>query len=241
MGWKSRALAFVDMHANPAAMTMPDIRILSRVLPFAAYMLFLAIEGGIGMLLPDFDPRLLYPVKVGAVALLLWFYRAQYVELFVRPDIRWVGLISPAVGALVFVLWINLDGDWLDMGGGTGFSPIDDAGGIRWELALPRLFGAALVVPVMEELFWRSFLLRWIDRHDFLAMEPARLTLRAIIIASVLFGLEHTLWFAGIIAGLAYAWLYRASGTLWAPIMAHAVTNLMLGVWVLQTGSWNFW
>lgn len=220
---------------------MPDIRVTARVLPFAAYMLFLVIEGNIDSLLPGFDPRLLYPVKVGTVAVLLWYYRSRYVELFIRPDIRWVGVISPALGAVVFVLWINLNGGWLDLGGGTGFAPLDDAGGIRWELALPRLAGAALVVPLMEELFWRSFLLRWIDKHDFLAHEPIRISLRAILIASVLFGLEHTLWFAGIVAGLAYAWLYRASGNLWAPVVSHAVTNLMLGIWVLTTGAWSFW
>jgi CAAX prenyl protease-like protein len=221
-------------------MSLTDVRVLSRVLPFALYMAFLAIEGNAATLLPDLDGRWLYPVKVGAVALLLWAYRAHYSELFQRPDVRWVGLISPALGALVFVLWINLEGGWLDLGGGAGFDPRDGAA-IRWELALPRLAGAALVVPIMEELFWRSFLLRWIDKPDFLALEPARLSLRALLIASVLFGLEHTLWFAGILAGLAYGWLYRASGNLWAPIAAHATTNLLLGVWVLSTGSWRFW
>lgn len=222
-------------------MTWTDVRVVSRVAPFAAYMLFLAIEGGVGEVWPDFDPRLLYPLKVGVVAALLWYFRAQYVELFQRPDWRWTALAGPAVGALVFVLWINLDGGWMNLGGGTGYAPLDDAGAIRWELALPRLVGAALVVPLMEELFWRSFLLRWIDKHDFIALEPARLTLRAILVSSVLFGLEHTLWFAGIIAGLAYAWLYRASGNLWPSIVAHGVTNLMLGVWILATGAWSFW
>lgn len=220
---------------------MPDIRVIARVSPFAAYMLFLIVEGNIDSVLPSFDPRFLYPVKVGTVALLLWLFRSRYVELFKWPDVRWVGLIAPALGAVVFLLWINLSGGWLDMGGGTGFAPLDDAGAIRWELALPRLAGAALVVPLMEELFWRSFLLRWIDRHDFLALEPVKISVRAILIASVLFGLEHTLWFAGIVAGLAYAWLYRASGNLWAPIVSHAVTNLMLGIWVLMTGAWSFW
>ena len=210
-------------------MSLTDVRVLSRVLPFALYMAFLAIEGNVAALLPDLDGRWLYPVKVGAVALLLWAYRAHYSELFQRPDARWV------------VLWINLEGGWLDLGGGAGFDPRDGGGAIRWELALPRLAGAALVVPIMEELFWRSFLLRWIDKPDFLALEPARLSLRALLIASVLFGLEHTLWFAGILAGLAYGWLYRASGNLWAPIAAHATTNLLLGVWVLSTGSWRFW
>ncbi len=222
-------------------MTWTDVRVVSRVAPFAAYIVFLAIEGGVDKVWPDFDSRLLYPLKVGVVAALLWYFRAQYLELFQRPDWRWMALAAPAVGALVFVLWINLDGGWLNLGGGTGYAPLDDAGAIRLELALPRLAGAALVVPLMEELFWRSFLMRWIDKHDFIALEPARVTLQAVLVSSVLFGLEHTLWFAGILAGLAYAWLYRASGNLWPPIVAHGVTNLMLGVWVLATGAWTFW
>lgn len=218
-----------------------DVRILARALPFGLYLAFLALEGQIATLLPGLDPRWLYPLKVGSVAVLLWYYRAHYRELLVRPDLRWVGLISPLLGAVVFVLWINLDFGWLNLGGGTGYDPRDAAGAIQWQLALPRLLGAALVVPLMEELFWRSFLLRWIDKHDFLDHEPARITLRALLIASVLFGVEHTLWFAGILAGLAYGWLYRASGNLWAPIVAHATTNLMLGVWVLATRTWDHW
>ena len=220
---------------------MTDIRILSRVLPFAVYMAFLAIEGAVAAQWPGHDGRWIYPVKVGAVTLLLWLYRQQYRELCVRPDARWVGMVAPALGAVVFVLWINLDAGWLSLGGGPGYDPRDAGGAIRWDLALPRMAGAALVVPVMEELFWRSFLLRWIDKPDFLALEPMRITLRALLIASALFGLEHNLWLAGIVAGLAYGWLYRASGNLWAPVVAHATTNLMLGVWVLSTASWSFW
>jgi hypothetical protein len=106
---------------------------------------------------------------------------------------------------------------------------------------LLRLAGAALVVPLMEELFWRSFLLRWVQSQQFLDLAPVQIGLRAILISSVLFGLEHNLWLAGIVAGLAYAWLYRASGNLWPPIIAHAITNLILGVWVLSTGNWQFW
>jgi CAAX prenyl protease-like protein len=222
-------------------MSLTDVRVLSRALPFALYMVFLAIEGGAASVLPGLDPRWLYPVKVAGVAALLWVYRRHYRELFQRPDSRWVGLVAPALGVAVFILWINLDAAWLTLGGGGGFDPRDAGGAPRWELVLPRLAGAAIVVPIMEELFWRSFLLRWIDRPDFLALEPARISLRALLIAGVLFGLEHTLWFAGILAGLAYGWLYRASGNLWAPIAAHATTNLLLGLWVLSTGSWSFW
>jgi CAAX protease family protein len=103
------------------------------------------------------------------------------------------------------------------------------------------LAGAVLVVPVMEELFWRSFAMRWIQDHDFLAVPPSRVGLKALGIGAVLFGLEHHLWFAGILAGLAYGWLYLRTGNLWVPILSHAVTNGLLGAWVLYTRSWEFW
>lgn len=219
---------------------LTEPRVLARVLPFAVYMAFLVVEGLAASNWPELDARWIYPVKVGAVALVLWHYRAEYRELLARPDPRWAVLVAPLLGIAVFVLWINLDIGWLNLGGGAGFDPRDD-GAVRWDLALLRLAGAALVVPLMEELFWRSFLLRWIDQADFQALEPARISLRALLISSLLFGLEHTLWFAGILAGLAYGWLYRASGNLWAPIVSHATTNLLLGIWVLHTGAWIFW
>ena len=58
---------------------------------------------------------------------------------------------------------------------------------------------------------------------------------------SVLFATEHRLWFAGLLAGLAYGWLYKRSGNLWVPIVAHALTNALLAAYVLATGSWSFW
>lgn len=218
-----------------------DVQIWARVLPFALYMVFLAIEGLVADNVPGVDVRWLYPVKIIAVIGALWYYRAVYTELAIRPNGYWVGLAAPLLGVIVFVLWINLDHGWMSIGGGAGFDPRNDAGAFDWPLVLTRLAGAALVVPLMEELFWRSFLLRWIQEQHFLALEPVQIGLRAILISSVLFGLEHSLWLAGIVAGLAYAWLYRASGNLWAPIIAHAVTNLVLGLWVLNTGQWQFW
>jgi CAAX prenyl protease-like protein len=93
----------------------------------------------------------------------------------------------------------------------------------------------------MEELFWRSFLMRWVASPDFETVEPARAGLKAFIITVVLFGFEHNLWLAGIVAGIAYTLLYMRYRTLWSPILAHAVTNGLLGLWVVHTGSWAFW
>jgi hypothetical protein len=213
---------------------------IARVVPFALYMAFLAVEQGARAWGGDFDVRWLYPAKVVLVALALWYFRGEYRELSARPATKPL-LVSLLLGGLVFVLWINLDQGWLNLGGAAGFDPRTSAGALNWPLVFFRLAGASLVVPLMEELFWRSFLLRWIERQDFLSVAAGEIGLRAILISSLLFGVEHTLWFAGILAGLAYAWLYRTFNTLWAPIAAHATTNLMLGIWVLYAGAWQFW
>jgi CAAX prenyl protease-like protein len=93
----------------------------------------------------------------------------------------------------------------------------------------------------MEELFWRSFLMRWLQRPDFLTLAPQAVGLRAIMLATFVFVLAHTLWLAAAIAGLAYAWLYIRTGRLWVAVIAHAVTNGVLGIWVVATGNWAFW
>jgi CAAX prenyl protease-like protein len=181
-------------------------------------------------------------VQVGLVVLVLAAFWSRYDELTGAsvPGPRDVAL-AVGLGLAVFVLWINLDFAPLVIGaGGDGFDP-RDGGVVRWDLALTRLAGATLVVPVMEELFWRSFILRWLQKADFLRVAPASVGLKALMIASVVFALEHHLWLAGLLAGLAYGWLYIRTGNLWVPIVAHAVTNALLGGWVLRNGAWGFW
>lgn len=209
-----------------------------RVVPFALYILFLAVGGQIS----GIDTRWLYPVQVGLVALAIVVFRRHYTEFRV-PGAMSAGhaALAGAVGLAVFVLWIWLDLPWMVVGeGGTGYDPRDD-GRINVVLVTIRILGAAVVVPIMEELFWRSFVMRWIDKPDFLSLSPTAVTLKGLLLSSVVFGFEHHLWFAGIVAGLAYGWLYRFTGNLWVPVIAHAVTNGVLGAWVLYTGAWQFW
>jgi CAAX prenyl protease-like protein len=214
--------------------------IFARILPFVLFLGFIALANGFETWGGNWDSRWLYPIKVVAVAAVLAFFWKHYEEL--RMPVNASMLVqSVLVGLVVFVLWINLDQGWLDLGGGPGYDPRLPDGSLNWTLVVFRLAGAALVVPVMEELFWRSFLMRWIDRHDFLGLPVAQASVKAVLVSSVLFGLEHTLWFAGILAGLAYALLYRKQGSLWAPIVAHATTNFTLGIWVLYAGAWQFW
>ncbi|MFN3716192.1 MAG: CAAX prenyl protease-related protein [Thiobacillus sp.] len=216
--------------------------ILVRVLPFALYIVLLAVEGFLPDLAPEFDVRWLYPVKAGLVALALAVLWRHYTELKTWGVSGVNLLLSLAVGIVVLVLWVNLDAGWMLMGAmGEGFDPRSGTGEIDWLLVAFRIAGAALVVPLMEELFWRSFLQRWVQQPDFLALDPARTGIKALLIASALFAVEHVQWFAGLIAGLAYGWLYIRTRSLWAPILAHAVTNGGLGAYVVFTGDWRFW
>ncbi|MDP1924949.1 MAG: CAAX prenyl protease-related protein [Thiobacillus sp.] len=215
--------------------------IFVRSLPFGLYIVLLVLEGLLPDWLPDFDVRWLYPVKAGLVALALVVLWRYYTELKTRLPLKHV-VLSVGVGVVVLVLWVNLDAGWMLMGEmGKGYNPTDANGQIDWLLVAFRIAGAALVVPLMEELFWRSFLQRWVQQPDFMTLDPAQIGLKALFIASALFAVEHLQWLAGLVAGLAYGWLYIRTRNLWAPIIAHAVTNGALGAYVVATGRWSFW
>lgn len=218
--------------------------IVIRALPFVLFMVLLAVRGA----LPadgsaGIDPRWVYGITVLVVGGTLIYFLRDYTELSLKawPKVSET-LLAIAVGVAVFVAWINLDHPWMLMGEATAsFRPVDADGRLEWGLIAVRWIGASLLVPVMEELFWRSFLMRWIDNPDFERVDPRAATLKAIVLSTFVFVLAHTMWLAAIVAGLAYAWLYKRSGSLWSPIVAHAVTNGILGVWVVWSGNWAFW
>jgi hypothetical protein len=144
-------------------------------------------------------------------------------------------------GVAVFGAWILLD-DLYPHIGQSFFNPYAGAaGGAAMVYIAFRMVGAVLVVPVMEEIFWRSFALRFVLRSDFRSVPLGRFSWYAFILVSLLFGLEHHRWLAGIIAGLVYAGLLFRSRNLFVPILSHAVTNLLLGLYVLWTREWTFW
>ena len=213
----------------------------ARVLPFLVYIFFIAVVDVLGRLGVSAQAlRWVYALKVGAVLLALAVNYRHYTELRTF-DLGWrKALGATIVGLLVFWLWIHLTAGWMQVGTATGFDPTT-GGRIDWALVAVRIAGAALVVPVMEELFWRSFLTRWIVNPDFETVDPARVTVKSIAITVLLFGFEHNLWFAGVVAGLAYNLLYWRHRSLWSAILAHAVTNGVLGCWIVWTGSWAFW
>ena len=239
-GQKDRATGVRSWLASPAFV---------RILPFALFMFFLAVSS---MLPPpepappgQFDSRWVYAIRTLAVGALLAVLWTRFGELNagLRMNVRdWLWAIVS--GAAVFVVWIHLDHGWFVLGDSAGrtFDPREHGGdALHMPLTILRLLGLAVVVPVAEELFWRSFVMRWLQQQEFLALAPEAVGMRAIAISSVLFALEHTQWLAGLVAGVVYAWIYVRTGKLWAAIVSHAVTNTMLGAWILVARDWRFW
>lgn len=192
------------------------------------------------------DTQILYPLyalKVFFVGALLIFYRTFYDEINIR---QWLQLKNTALsiltGLLIFALWIHLDWSPFSQGDSAGFNPktISEEAN-RYAFIACRLAGAVIVVPIMEELFWRSFLLRYLIKSQFTTVAIGTFSWASFLIASVLFGLEHHYLVAGIMAGALFNLLLYQTRSIAQCILAHAVANLALGIYVLQTGQWRFW
>jgi CAAX prenyl protease-like protein len=226
------------------------VEALARAMPFGLFLFVLALRSlsvdtgseDLTGAASGFDLRWLYAAQaaLACAALILW--RPFYKELLIRPGSMPALVTSVVVGIFVFLVWILPMPSWALLGSeGVSFVPLDASGGLRWDLIVARSFGALLVVPVMEELFWRSFVMRFLDRRDFLALAPGRASWTGVLVSSAIFATEHELWLAGLVAGLAYALIYRRFGNLWYPILAHAVTNGALAAWVVSQQAWSYW
>ena len=225
----------------------------ARILPFVVYLSFLAIVQIIpsitasGVTQNSWGGHVdlwLYPIKTAAVLGLLIYFWPQYQEL---KDTIINGpreaILTIAVGLLVYAAWVRMDWSWAMQGDGAGqgYDPFRMGTGTGIVLAGIRLFGASVVVPIMEELFWRSFLIRYLISSKFESVALGTFTVFSCAATVVLFGLEHDLWLAGMMAGVAYTGLLYYTKRLWPCIVAHAVTNFALGIQVLVTGEWRWW
>jgi exosortase E/protease (VPEID-CTERM system) len=180
----------------------------------------------------------LYPLRLVAGLAAVWLFRSTYRRL----DWRF-GWSAVGAGALVFGLWIGL--------ANVGSSPHgrETAAGL---VALPvfarlgwigvRVLGAVTLVPIAEELAFRGYLARRVMDTRFENVSYGALTLPAIAISSLLFGLLHGgMWLAGAVAGAVYALVARRSGRVGDAVAAHATTNALLGGWVVARGAWDLW
>lgn len=180
---------------------------------------------------------LLYPIKTSLVAVCLVYFWDLYKEE-IRLAFDWLAVIA---GILVFLIWVLSEGSYPQIGH-SEFNPYTYASGYGVFLLIAfRLIGASLVVPVMEELFWRSFALRFLVNSDFRAVPLGKFSWYSFFFISLAFGFEHHRWLVGIIAGMIYAGLLYRSKNLFVPILSHGVTNLLLGLYIISTHNWSFW
>lgn len=222
--------------------------IFVRVAPFGAFMLFIALEELLRHLhsqqlinLPETLRVWLYLPKIVVTGALLLLFRAHYIELAYRELARLSHLLlSLSVGVIVFVLWINMDWALSSQMAPHGFDP-NVLRSNRWIMIVLRCVGAVIIVPIMEELFWRSFLLRYLINNNFMSVAIGRLTWFSVVATCLLFGLEHHYVFAGIMAGCFFTLIYWRTKSLAHCILCHGVANLCLAIYVLATSQWQFW
>jgi uncharacterized protein len=231
---------------------------LPLVVPFLTFMIFLTGES----FFPDLH-YVLYPFKtLLVVAVLAWYWKSL-------PPM-WPGsaLLSVGIGILGIVLWVSLDPwsirfnilleelwncvvllggldswktqvDSVTLGGRNPFVLYPPAE--AWTLFAIRLAGISLIVPIMEELFWRAFLMRWLMRDDFTAVPIGTYEHRSFWITTALFALVHgSEWPLAVVVGLLYgAWFVRTK-RLGDVMVAHGTTNFLLALYCLYSNDWHF-
>jgi uncharacterized protein len=223
--------------------------IAARVAPFVVFLLLTFCQGKFG----EAGRYWFYFAKTLVGAWMIWEVRPFVSEL--RLNFSWEAV---AVGVAVCVIWIGLDGLYpkltelsvkvgLSKAAATPALPwnpnlqFGDGAGLAWFFIAVRILGASLVVPVLEEVFFRSFLYRYIAKVDFQSVSLGQFLALPFLVTSLVFAFEHEEWLAGILCGFAYQGLVIWKKRLGDAIVAHGITNLLLGLWVVWKGAWNFW
>lgn len=209
---------------------------LAYVAPFAVFLFFLAIK----RYLP-YE----YPIRVLVVSALLMVLSRKVISPRVsRP------LISVLAGILVFAIWIGPDllwpayrQHWLFHNSlvGSARSSLPEDARTDYVFLLFRIAGTALLVPIVEELFWRGWLMRYLISPDFEKIRLGAYSALSFWVTAVLFASEHgPYWEVGLLAGIGYNLLMLRTGSLGDCILAHAITNGCLAAYVIAAGQWQY-
>ena len=210
--------------------------IYARVAPFFVFVLLTACQGKLGA----GSAYWFYLLKTIVGAWLIFEMRPLVSEM--RWAISWEAVVA---GLAIFAIWVGLDGHYPKLfhspptGNPTAaFGP---------NSALPGFFnavhilGMTLVVPPLEEVFYRSFVYRYIISPNFMAVPLNRFQPLSFCVTTLLFGLSHNEWLPGILCGAAYQWVVIRKNRLGDAMTAHAITNLLLGIYIVWRGAWQLW
>jgi CAAX prenyl protease-like protein len=210
---------------------------IEYIVPAVVFGVLTAVEGYLPI---EYYPAA-YAIKAVAVTLaLLWARRT------LRDIVPAFNVVVPSVlvGIVVFVVWIYGE-QWIPyphMGSRSAYDPFSHLSpGAATAFLAVRLYGLILMVPVFEELLWRSFLIRYATSADFQTVPIGTYSMTALLIVCGAAALAHPEWLIAFIANAMYTlWLGRTR-SVFATIVAHATTNAILGVYVLRTGNWQLW
>jgi hypothetical protein len=208
--------------------------LMARVAPFVLFVALTSLQGKFGL-----SYYWVYCAKTFVGVFLIWLMWPIVTEM--RWAFSWEAV---AIGIFVAVFWVGLDPycpKWMKVD--HVWNPHVDLG-VNAALAYItiRILGSTLVVPHMEEVFFRSFLYRYVMKIDFMSIPLNHFDLRSFLITSILFGVEHgNQWIAGILCGFCYQWLVLRKNRLGDAMTAHAISNFLLGAYVAWKGQWQFW
>ncbi len=226
-----------------------QLAILYRVSPFVVFVLLTVAQTWFG----DLARYWVYALKtIIGVLLLLWVW-PHVAEM--RWRITWQSL---GVGVLMAVIWIATGEGITTQAGLWDAAGLDDdaaaavaawdpfasygaGAALAWFFVIVRILGSTLVVPPLEEAFYRSFVYRYLTNPRITTVSLGVWHWRPFIWTALLFGIAHNEWLAGIICGASYQALTVRSGDLGEAMSAHGTTNLLLGGWILATDAWHFW
>jgi CAAX prenyl protease-like protein len=220
--------------------------LIPYVAPIFAYVGLTALEGYVPQLVGKSSEAwypIAYGIKLILVGLLAWHYRATWRDFRPAPSIGKI-VLGVFTGALVCAAWIGLDGHYPTfsvLGSRSAFDPLALGAGWRSAFIAERLLGLVVLVPVIEELFWRSFLMRWVIDNDFAKVPIGKVTPMAAAVTSALFAVAHPEWLPAFLTGALWAWLVWSTKSLSACLISHATANLALGIYVISTHDWKFW
>jgi len=223
--------------------------VAARVAPFAVFLLLTFAQDFLG----ESARYWLYLTKCIVGAWMLWAVRRVVTEM--RWTMSWEAVLA---GVVVFVFWVGLDAVvpnqkelWVKFGlskppaepapAWNPFVQFGDGSALGWFFVMARILGSSFVVPPLEEVFYRSFLYRWIVGANFESVRLGHFGWKPFLITAVIFGFAHNEWLAGILCAAVYQGLVCWKNRLGDAITAHAITNLLLGIWIVWKGAWNFW
>lgn len=217
---------------------------MTKALAIAPYATWMALM----CLLPS-GTAWAYSGRTVAVAAVFLFciWRARAFGDFRFPR-RSEVLSGVAIGLLVLFLWVCPESsEWYRKYCIIGYKAADaaqpsiyDPSRCGWGLTVLRLAGSAFVIAPAEELFFRHFLYRWLQKKDWNSVDHRNFDISAFVWSVGLFALEHDRIVAAVSAGMLYTLLYIDKG-LMSAVIAHVTTNLVLGLYVIHTSNWSFW